>query len=426
MKSIIQTFVLLGIGLSAYSQFTIIPTTTTTAIVDIVQDADTIVISGVQDYFAKSYDWGDSVIDFSVPGIAGYEIADFHIRDSVYYISTRGGFPDYHHQLLKSTSRGNSWQVIFDTTGISFLTFTMADASWGVLAGLFGQYSHCDINDTEWTTELLFGSQALNSVASASYSDSSMIILTVDGAAIYTIDRGNNWNWGYCNNRIHEDIEYINETTIYSISHYNSGIVSEFSYSLNGGQNFTNIELSANVGDLNNYGTYFDTRIYDMEFITPSHGYIVGYNEDINEGVIFETFDSGQNWTVYSTGFDEVLSSLLILNDSLAFIGGTNGLLVRWNPMIPLTPVGVHVEELDNLQLSIFPNPANETVTINLPINFSSTHFSLRDSLGQQVISLSKTQRIMTISTRGLPDGVYYLTYIGEDSLLTKRLIIQH
>ena len=426
MKTIIQTIVLLGIGLSAYSQFTVVPTTTSTAIESIVLNADTIVISGYYDYFAKSYDWCETVVDFDTPGISGAANYDFQIRDSIYYIRSGTGFPEYHFQILKSKDFGESWQTLYDTTGISFYTFTMADSTWGLMAGLFGQYTHCNNADTSWTTELLFNTEALNCIASDSYEDSTMIFLDVSGAAIYTTDRGGNWNWGYCNSQIHEDIQYINQDTIYSISHYNSGIISEFSYSIDGGHHFWNVELGPNDNDTTYYGTYFDTRIYDMQFVTPSHGYIVGYNYDIDEGVIFETTDYGLHWTVYATGFNEELSALLIVNDRTAFIGGTNGLLLKWNPSVYLSPLGVDELSSTTSKFSIFPNPSNENVTIQLSEPSRESQLSICNSLGEEVLCQPIHQRQISISTKNFADGLYYISLSNSNRITTRKLIIQH
>ncbi len=417
---------ILGTGLWARSQFIVIPTNTTTAIVEIVQDHDTIAISGVYDYFAKSYDYGETLVDLPTPGITDAANTNFQIADGAYYISSGTGVPEWHFQILKSTTFGASWQTLYDTTGISFHTFIMADSTWGLMAGLFGQYAHCDGNDTMWTTELLFGTQALNALASASYGDSSMIVMTMDGAAIYTNDRAQSWNWGYCSNQITEDVQYITEDTIYSISHYNNGTIAEFTYSVDGGQHFMNIELGPNPGDSTYYGTYFDTRIYDMHFNTPEHGYIVGYNYDIDDGVIFETFDAGLNWIVYGTGYDEVLSALLYINDTLAFIGGTNGLLLKWNPSIPLSPVGI--EEIDsNAQpFAIYPNPCNESTIVKFKTPNVGDHIEICNALGEVVFTEIARSGHLTISTSNLPDGIYYITVHNKNYSSSNKLIVQH
>jgi photosystem II stability/assembly factor-like uncharacterized protein len=416
----------MGISLQAYSQFTVVPTGTTTDITDIVKHSDTIIISGKNNYFAKSYDFGQSIVNFSVPGLSGGYNFDFQITNDIYYMISGIGFPIYQSQILKSQDLGSTWQILNDTSSILFTTLTMVDTTYGILAGLYGSYLSANGSDSTWIYDTLDGSTYLSAYASGKFGDSTMLILTIHGAAMSTIDRGQTWYWGYCKDAVHQKLQFINEDTVYSISHESSGTIAYFSKSINGGHNFSTITLGPNFGDSTYYGTYFDTQIFDFHFDTPQHGYIVGYNSDLNEGVIFETNDYGQNWTVCLTGFNETLYSLLYVDDSTAFIGGSNGLLLKWNPLQVLSPVGMNENPNNGFLFTLFPNPANKTITIKHSLNDKNIFITISNSLGEVVYTSQMQSYLEEISTENIRDGLYFVNIKSNNQNSTRKLIISH
>lgn len=414
----------MGIGCSAYSQFTTIPTGTTTDITDLVKHNDTIIISGKDNYFAKTFDWGQNLVFYTTPGLSSGYNFDFQVRDNIYYIVSGIGYPLYHYQILKSLDFGSTWQNLYDTTGVLYTTLTVIDTSWGVMAGLFGNYVYA--NNSVWIHDTLFGSTSLHSLSSQYYGDSTLILLTPDGMAISTTNRGQTWYWGYGKDAVHQKIQYINKDTVYSISHESSATQAYFSKSVNGGHNFSTITLVPNISDNTYYGTYFDTQIFDFYFDSPQHGFIVGYNYDINEGVIFETNDYGQNWIVYHTGFNEVFYSLLFIDDSTAFIGGSNGLLLKWNPSVTLSPVGINESLISDISFHVFPNPANEFVTVECTTGSKVDMITVSNILGEEILSVSYKSNQSVIPVSNLPDGIYFISIRSEHLIATKKIVIQH
>jgi len=409
MKQFIFIIFLLRMSITAHSQFTIIPTGTASSITDIVLHNDTLIISG-NNYFAKSYDMGATVTPFIPPGLSGYTNFDLQVINDNYYILSIEESPYEHNQVLKSTDYGTSWSVLYDTTGL-FYTLTMSDSSFGVMGGSFGNYAMTQDNDTSWIRDTLFSLIT----SSASFGDSTMIMLSILGSSFITKDRGQTWNWGYCNSSEHTSIQYINKDTVYSVSTQGTGNQKGyFSYSINGGYNFSTVNLGYNF-TLSQYEYY--SRVYDLYFDTPKHGYMIGYiyirvvgigSVNINQGTIFETNDYGQTWTPYLTGFNEEFYSLLNVNDSIAFIGGENGLLIKWNKNISLTTI-LSVNNIEkNNSINIFPNPLTNTARITLQrIDLPETMF-IYDHLGRLVRTESIINSTHIFERKNLISGIYY------------------
>ncbi len=70
--------------------------------------------------------------------------------------------------------------------------------------------------------------------------------------------------------------------------------------------------------------------------------------------------------------------------------------------------------------LSVYPNPASNEVSINLPTGVELVSTTLHNLLGKVV---SKTNSSETVSLKGLPTGVYMLTINTDQGSITKKVI---
>ncbi len=76
-------------------------------------------------------------------------------------------------------------------------------------------------------------------------------------------------------------------------------------------------------------------------------------------------------------------------------------------------------------QVAVFPNPADEQLTINLT-NIRANSLTLQNALGQTVITDIINERTTTkIDIHTLPAGVYTLTVITEKGNVSKKVVIQ-
>lgn len=402
MRSLASILVLLGLSFSAQSQFTILPTGTTSSIMDIAKDGDTLIISGALNYFAKSYNMGDTLISFAPPGPLGYYNDEFQVVNGYYYIMSAEGFPYDHNYILRSKDYGNTWETLYDTTGL-FYSFTMLDTTFGVMSGQYGSYVMTQGSDTVWMLDTLYSAI----VASQAHGDSTMLMMSVGSMSYITEDRGQNWTWvPGTGSQTHEEIQFISEDTVYAISH--SGTTnpkSFFYYSYNGGYSWSWVDIAYNDSTL---GHDYFSRVYDLHFDSPQHGYMVGYNYSINQAAIFETNNYGIDWTMNPIGINEELYSLLNVNDSIAFIGGDNGLLLKWDKNIPLTNV-LTVQEISvGSVVQLFPNPFREDATFAVNGEKLPAIMRIYDRLGRIVrIEIIKSPEF-TFHRNELNAGVYY------------------
>ena len=423
MKNSLVLIVTLGVSLAAHSQFTVISTGTNSDITGLELHTDTIIITGREfsvpgstNYFAKTSDLGNSLTTLTPPGPVGYHNFDFQVVQNTYYILSVQSNPYEHNYVLKSTDFGNTWNTLYDTAGL-FFTLTMLDTTFGIMTGTFGEYAMTHEGDANW----LMQEPLLSSItASAIYADSTILMLSVTGGYTYlSTNLGQSWNW--CNgvSNIPRKIQFLNEDTIYAFSRQGLN-KTYFHYSINGGCNWSHVTVGQNnsSGSTSYYGS-----MYDMYFDSPQHGYLVG--DSYGTAIIAETNDYGQTWTPWVAPFENIFLSLLNANDSIAFIGGSNGLLLKWDKNIPLDNVLRIEDALPDLKISIYPNPANESVTIEVPENKAEI-IIITNTMGQTVYRKNVTKTSLTIDLSEFSNGIYIVDICTGNQRIAKKLIVKH
>ncbi|UKN02244.1 T9SS type A sorting domain-containing protein [Paracrocinitomix mangrovi] len=404
MKKIVSFIFIAFLSVNLHAQFTVIPTGTNTIIRSMDFDADTLLILGNQNYFAKSYDLGGNIVFYPMSLPAQWVNLEIQEVNGMYYYMARETLPSVAH-VIKSSDRGQSWDNLYSVSE-PFTNLTMIDTSFGIMGGSYGEYAVTYGNDL-WTIDSIFTGWSIETIASASYGDSTIFFHTLDGFSFITNDRGATWDWVYCDAMLYQAIQFINKDTIYSVGY--SGSNADFVYTYGQSENFTNVWLGYNYQE-NKYDYHCIAR--DMYFDNPEHGYIFGYLQT-NESIILETNDYGQTWIPYLTGFTDEFYCHIAFNDSISFIGGDNGLLLKWNRNIPLTNTfNIGIEEQVK-KVKIYPNPMLDGTEISLVGIQLPIQLELYDQTGR-LVRCEMIQNTNHVLKRGsLTAGVYYYT-IGE------------
>ena len=432
---LIYIIYMLGMSTIAHSQFSVIPTNSADFITDLILNDDTVYIIGLDQYIAKLPITNGNIEQLSIPTYPnGYFLKDFHIINGNYYYLTGHNYPYWHYVINKSIDKGASWSAVYDTIGPFFRTFSIVDDNFGVIAGINDVYSMTANSDTVWNYNTFFQSYFYYT-SSCSYGDSSMIFLSEHGYSARTTDRGNTWLQGYCSGETQTNVEYMNKDTIYSLETWltSNSPRSSFSYSTNGGANFQTIFIGCDNNDISNYNYY--CSVYDFEFITPKYGHIVGYinvkvEDEVNgiytsveKGAIFETNDYGQTWIPYVTDYNEQLTSIVNVNDSIYYIGGENGLLLRWNKNIPLPNLlSITNIEKEINDFKVYQN--NRTLFIELRSKkIIDANLSILDINGKLIYNNNFNEK-QKINVSNYSKGVYFVKVISKEINKTKKIVI--
>jgi hypothetical protein len=98
---------------------------------------------------------------------------------------------------------------------------------------------------------------------------------------------------------------------------------------------------------------------------------------------------------------------------------------VQWGKKINVLKLGVEAgPQLSSF--SVHPNPANGYVTLTSARHTQPLQVSLYDITGRRFYFGSCTSNTLTISTRELPSGMYFLEVAGSGSRQTQKVVVQH
>ncbi len=93
--------------------------------------------------------------------------------------------------------------------------------------------------------------------------------------------------------------------------------------------------------------------------------------------------------------------------------------------LVDTTTIGMS-EQILNASIAIYPNPANDHVTLSRSVNVSgSLSVSLIDITGKQLIRFNMTEPKQTIDVSKFTSGIYMLRFQKGKAVITKKIIIQ-
>lgn len=239
--------------------------------------------------------------------------------------------------------------------------------------------------------------------------------LSGNGRIIYTTDAGNTWSIVHTSAHTNEICWKI------SFPSRQVGYVSLQAFANSGWQYFLKtIDGGATWSDLNISTAGGPSGSYNIQgigFINEQVGWVGG------GGSNYHTTDGGVTWTVQSWG--ETLNRFRFLNDSVAYAAGKkvyrmSRLAVGLDDALP--------NGFDLLQNH--PNPFSDFTVIeyNLPVAHE-VQISLFDLMGKKVADLVNEHAAagnhrLIWSVNGIADGIYFYTMrIGDDSM-TRKLVI--
>ena len=84
------------------------------------------------------------------------------------------------------------------------------------------------------------------------------------------------------------------------------------------------------------------------------------------------------------------------------------------------------IEEVTSNEVNIFPNPPTNAVQIVLPVDFTgNTLIQMLDISGKEIISESVFNNNITLNTKNLLGGIYYIKVTNNDKCYIKELLIK-
>lgn len=368
------------------AQISQILTGTNENLVDLSIIGNKIIVSGTQTFLASSVNDGVTLDLIPKPVSTSFfnRIQRLDLNDLFIYSYSSSQLNIFH-----SIDCGNTWINKYNSNGCIRCEFSFHDTINGYMSKgnqLFktvnSALSFSLISPPHQTLLVLVKGDKGNTVTIGGVNPS------VSGIVV-SKNRGNTWGqeWGMWNNP--KDVFYYNNDTVFVL-----GDKGDFLFTVDGGNLWSN--------------TYFVPlqNTNRVAFNSSKEGFVVGSNNQ-TIGMIAKTSDFGKTWYTYNTGKNCVLYDIAFLNDSIAFLSGSNGVLLRWNYKQSIF-TGVDEVSLENIGIKIYPNPVSDKLKIEFIKNeVPIENISILNALGATLLESKELKKEMDVSF--LEPGLYFL-----------------
>lgn len=409
-------FMLILICNHSIAQHQIIPTNTSTRLIQMKKSGQTLYIVGVQNFFAKCENGCDSIHLLSTPGPINYFNAHLNVLDSnTIYLSSFLASNPYHAIVSKSIDGGQSWNSILDTISMEFYTVGMFAFDTSTICLTSSQERTFITQDggASWNIGTNHGIDMIN--AYDKLNDSTVIVGGLSQLSV-TTDKGNTWNYHSFLQGTPTDFEMQSLDSIYAVS---SGIFGTFLSLITGtDQEF---RLDKLIPDFSPVG---------ITVVSNNEIYIVGQGWPQGHGRIMKTTDMGTTWSYHDIPDATNLVDMLFINDSIALISGYDGILVKWNKNDSMTPWGLGLEDQESVNaIQIYPNPTSNLQVIQLSDAFGKRlKITLYDLQGraQKIVFdgiIDQSNFSIPFELLNYAPGMYYYEFVLDGEVIRKEAL---
>jgi photosystem II stability/assembly factor-like uncharacterized protein len=409
MKRLLTSLLIFLVVLSHKGQITQLISGTNVYLRDLSVIGSNIMIGGItNNYIRKSYDECDNLSVMPCPGLSTNYNHLQRLDTSKGFLCSYGN----NFQLYRTTDGGYNWSKRMDTTAFSGSTFVFFDENEGLTdKGIMNNLLRTTNGGAAWTATTM---PLYDMLVAEAYSDSIVLIggssfPNAGGECYLSKDRGHTWPY-YCGlNSLPTDFFFLNKDTIF-ITQQPSTVgptagIAAYAVSINKGSNWQSKDAPI----------YYPNGVF---FKNKNEGYIIGSNQQ-NQGVIAKTTDFCNTWSTFNTSINTRLTNMAVLNDSIALLTGSNGVLLRWNYKISVfTSVNENSLELNGLKL--YPNPVSNKLSIDNP-GVPITSLSIFNTLGE--IVFKELEPKQEIETSFLKSGIYFVKVENKSGFKTFKII---
>ncbi|MBL0342262.1 MAG: hypothetical protein IPP71_15945 [Bacteroidetes bacterium] len=305
----------------------------------------------------KNYQWRNSW-DTTFLAISLADIS--FVNDSVGFTGGQDG------GIYKTTNTGDSWSFIGsfgNNNDFSNIYFINQDT--GIVHDFYGTIG--------LFTPAVFppSSYILNSTADTWFPGTGELSRTQNifyvaggyGKFLKSFDNGSTWNFFNCDSNLYLfDAKMIDQNNIVIVGGTDTQLTS-----IEYGKSTVSNDGGLTWSTPNQFAPH---DIVGVDFYNNQIGYCVGginsvwfFNPNA-VGSLWQTSDGGYNWTLVDSSYSDLLTDIQVVNDSLAFAVGFNGTILK--NATHYASLGLNPSDIIQ-SISIFPNPFNANLTIQIP-----------------------------------------------------------
>jgi photosystem II stability/assembly factor-like uncharacterized protein len=394
-------------------------------------DDSTGLYMGSHSVILKSEDAGDTwkAIDLDL----NIHFTDFQSVDEsvIYAVGT-----DYNtfSKLLRSTDKGDTWHPVADFRSAYLVKLWFFDNDAGLVAadGIYRTVDSGATWDTVWNftwpgydsgeiSKLSFPSELVGYASGLGHVNNP---LSYESFLLKTYDGGLTWDIIQTfSDDVLTTLHFTNPDTGYIGTRY--GWILK---TTDGGKTWNETRVS----DRN--------EVYSIQFISDDTGFATGFPNTIpveKSFFVAKTIDGGESWVSYdTTGIP--LNSVYFLNDSIGFVSGLYGLIMKTEGRIDQLPddypwhlaggtniIGINPESGKESFARLYPNPASDVLHVEIdPSLLPATEIIVYNIQGVALKHLHVQGYNHTINLVDLARGLYFVSIKNGAHRLLQKIII--
>jgi photosystem II stability/assembly factor-like uncharacterized protein len=352
----------------------------------------------------RTFNGGISFDSVSVPGLSTLEDLNFLTNtDGVVCGNLTAGGPG----IFRTLNAGLTWQNISAVNAVgAAMHVKFADALHGIfLTSNYIFYKTADGGVT-WDTAS-FGYDYYNAIdfptATTGYLGGFDGTFNYKGIILKTVDGGNTWTQAtnfIDNYTVIQQLQFVNADT--------------------GFASYTPYMYPSHLLRTRDGAASWDTVLFThgsivrFAFRDYMNGFIVN-----DSGSIYRTFDAGVNW-IPDRAHTDYLADINVTSNYVYSVG-SNGLFLKRDLFS-----GLNCYCIPDFNLQLYPNPANEKISVMLPHGTIVNSISIMDMMGRNcgiTTFNSDGNDQISIDTRNLSDGNYILMIYSKDEILHQKFV---
>lgn len=302
--------------------------------------------------------------------------------------------------IAKTTDGGQTWDSLTsnDYTGYSFSKIHFLNADTGFVRGEFSgllkttdggiSFTQISLPNSVFASEIYFQSSSNGFVGAYHAPSTNTMVYSI----LSTTDLGDSWTEVYTdtmngtngiNNRAISEMFFVDSLTGFAVG--GNGL---FLKTTDGGLSWSKSAISPY------------TNLSALHFTSADVGYIN------NAGGIYQTVDGGNTWQAQNMAPPSIIWQVGFATDSIAYAVGDYGIYKTTNAGQTL-----ELAEIDGTSdISIFPNPASEILTVNINTR-AIEKVSIYNLAGQLMKEVHSQCQDINISD--LPNGIYMVSVLA-------------
>ena len=351
--------------------------------------ASSIIIVGDSGTILKSSNNGSSFNKILAPNVQHLKAVAFSSNNIGFAVGSAG-------TIIKSSNGGSVWSSVSSPSNVQLNAITFYDSSNGLIAGNNGCILKTVDAGAHWTNITPVTVYLLNKIYYLS--GSSVIICGANGVVLHSSNGGSNWtNYNSGTTRYLSDLLRYQDSLL---------VLGDKGIALRANEDFS-------------VTTKDSLCLEQLISISCSNERCLSVGKS---GRILASLDT-RTWMPVALPYQQDYNDVHYLNDTIAIIVGTEGLVLK------TTKGGFSnaVEEMQNIPITVYPNPSQGTFNIEWPSTFGEEApiISLSDNYGNALpFSLSEISKQHLCIYVNFEPGMYLLHFSSRSKVHTTKIIV--